>query len=578
MSGSASSSTEGVVPPHPPKLQHHASSNMEHVQRFGPHSNMVFHDEFGERPPARRIRELIGKPVIRQWIQGGKLYREPSAREVPRFELFFDLLFVGIIHQLAESAIEEPGGIAVARFILTFYPSWSIWEEARRYSNQSGTDDLVHRVWVLAGMICSMGYSANASAIELHPSEEGEEGVVHDHTAVRAAVAFWLIIKLSRALVLWFYAWKLPKFRTSQFLGGCAVFLPMFVYLPLIWVTSRRAQIIIATVGICVDLCRIDAVFMYIGGRYLRWRTRREEERRIQAGEMRPEDRSNPTSMLAMVQFKDGFRIPAINIEHSIERSGAFVVIVLGELVMNLLYTATKGEFGASPMFGKAALGLLVAWALNYLYMTPVEGPYPYEHAVRRSWFTGMMWSFLHWPLCASLVLASSASGEMVKHDEVEAGVKWYWGCGLGFSVLFMAIIDVLHKHMHPWRAERVPRDSWRRRTNTNILYKSGSTDLQAVRFTIAVGGALALMLFPLSAHRLSSTAMMGISVAITWFILIVNVLGQLPTNCDDPEVINTQSAPEPVVTQLNRQETNTTGHRNVFTAVDDEFNVMSHT
>lgn len=85
-------------------------------------------------------------------------------------------------------------------------------------------------------------------------------------------------------------------------------------------------------------------------------------------------------------------------------------------------------------------------------------------------------------------------------------------------------------------------------------------------------------MLFPLSAHRLSSTAMMGISVAITWFILIVNVLGQLPTNCDDPEVINTQSAPEPVVTQLTRQETNTTGHRNVFTAVDDEFNVMSHT
>lgn len=156
--------------------------------------------------------------------------------------------------------------------------------------------------------------------------------------------------------------------------------------------------------GICVDLCRIDAVFMYIGGRYLRWRTRREEERRIQAGEMRPEDRSNPTSMLAMVQFKDGFRIPAINIEHSIERSGAFVVIVVsvdrvvvGMLCvcadnnpawracvslqhgpgverrfshahsMNLLYTATKGEFGASPMFGKAALGLLVAWALNYL-------------------------------------------------------------------------------------------------------------------------------------------------------------------------------------------------------------------
>jgi len=44
-------------------------------------------------------------------------------------------------------------------------------------------------------MICILGYSVNASAIELHPSEEEEE---LDHSAIRAAVAFWLIIKLSR--------------------------------------------------------------------------------------------------------------------------------------------------------------------------------------------------------------------------------------------------------------------------------------------------------------------------------------------------------------------------------------------
>lgn len=37
-----------------------------------------------------------------QWIQGGKLYREQSPREAPRIELFFDLLYVGVIHQLGE--------------------------------------------------------------------------------------------------------------------------------------------------------------------------------------------------------------------------------------------------------------------------------------------------------------------------------------------------------------------------------------------------------------------------------------------------------------------------------------------
>jgi hypothetical protein len=31
----------------------------------------------------------------------------------------------------------------------------------------------------------------------------------------------------------------------------------------------------------------------------------------------------------------------------------------------------------------------------------------------------------LHWPLCASLVLASAASGEMIKEDEVATGLEW---------------------------------------------------------------------------------------------------------------------------------------------------------
>lgn len=131
-------------------------------------------------------------------MEDGKLYREADPREVPRVELFFDLLYVGIIHQLAEAAVEEAGGLAVGRFILTFYPSWSIWEEARRYSNVSGLDDMLHRLWVLCGMACMLGYSVSASAIEIHP--EGDEGF--DPRPVHCAAAFWLIIKLTRGTVL----------------------------------------------------------------------------------------------------------------------------------------------------------------------------------------------------------------------------------------------------------------------------------------------------------------------------------------------------------------------------------------
>ena len=39
---------------------------------------------------------------MRQWIEDGLVYRERDDREVSRFELFFDLLFVAVIHQLGE--------------------------------------------------------------------------------------------------------------------------------------------------------------------------------------------------------------------------------------------------------------------------------------------------------------------------------------------------------------------------------------------------------------------------------------------------------------------------------------------
>lgn len=82
-------------------------------------------------------------------------------------------------------------------------------------------------------------------------------------------------MQLTPVLVLWIYALALPDFRMSQILGGCAVLIPMFVYLPLLFVTSRRAQICIAIAGMVVDLIRFDVLMYYLGSRYLHWKKRR---------------------------------------------------------------------------------------------------------------------------------------------------------------------------------------------------------------------------------------------------------------------------------------------------------------
>ena len=36
---------------------------------------------------------------------------------------------------------------------------------------------------------------------------------------------------------------------------------------------------------------------------------------------------------------------------------------------MNLLYTVTKVSVGASEAYGKACLGLMIAWGINYLWV-----------------------------------------------------------------------------------------------------------------------------------------------------------------------------------------------------------------
>lgn len=51
----------------------------------------------------------------------------------------------------------------------------------------------------------------------------------------------------------------------------------------------------------------------------------------------------------------------------------------------------------------------------------------------------------------------------------------------------------------------------------------------QWIRFFFSAFGALALILFPLGADKLSFIAMMAIAVAITWFLVGIGVVGILP-------------------------------------------------
>jgi hypothetical protein len=90
---------------------------------------------------------------------------------------------------------------------------------------------------------------------------------------------------------------------------------------------------------------------------------------------------------------------PAVDMEIRSERTGAFVTMVLGYMVINLFYQSSASIgfnayrshltniFNELRFFGKATLGLMIAWALNWLYFD-VDSKHQ-EHAMARNfWYS----------------------------------------------------------------------------------------------------------------------------------------------------------------------------------------------
>lgn len=196
------------------------------------------------------------------------------------------------------------------------------------------------RTYIMATIILLFGYTANAAGIEL-PHAEGEEAEPYGeviHTAVRSAVAFYLVAKGIRLLLYIEYAHALPAFRKPLLASGAALFLNAIVfYFPLIFIHNTAAIIALPTLAIVFD------VFARFGlGLAGKFQTQRR-----------------------MRKSKDSTALyPAFNLEHLIERTTQLVVVILGEWLILTTYIAGGREIGAHQEFGRSALSVIIALTL----------------------------------------------------------------------------------------------------------------------------------------------------------------------------------------------------------------------
>ena len=366
------------------------------------------------------------KPVVRQYFHKGLLWRSQEEEVVTDFELFVDLFYVAIIAVAGDNAAEEASSHSLLSFAITYILAWKFWSDIAVFISWFDADDILRRIKVLISLICLLGMTTNiVNALE---------------TTYTPLIAFYLAARLLHAAHFLWLAYFIPMVRASMVGNSVTIIVPCAIWIGSIHVEEPQRQALI-WIAITLDFCGnlILLAFQRSGavlfpGRLGQW-------------------------------CKSTFDFfPAVNIEHKIERTGAFVTLVFGYSVVALLYQSSA-EFGINAFFGKAVLGLIQAFAFNWIYFE-IDNFNLHTHAIRRHAVSSIVWISIHLPFTMAFVLSGAALAKIVlAHDCPDAdpeslwevyeersqeaitpGQRWFYCVGLGISLACMGKSGLMYQ------------------------------------------------------------------------------------------------------------------------------------
>lgn len=311
-----------------------------------------------------------GAGLRRLWRPPGRFEDRDPHRRVTFLELFFDLVFVAVIAQLAHSLAEHPTWSGVGWFVFLFYAVWSSWINGTLYHDLHGVNDLSTRVFTFAQMLAVAVMAVHAGAIP----GEGAPGFALGYAANTLLL-----------VVLWFRTGVHdPDHRPASvpyaiaYLGSSILFATSLLAEPPTVYWMWALGLLIEVVGFVVAMAR--------------WTP--------------PE--SQPGEAVIAVT-------PSL-----IERMGLFVIIVLGEVVVG----SVNGMADLTPLDNDeiviGLLGLGVAVGLWWLYFDLVSHRAPVSRRTQ-------LWLYLHLPVVMGIAAGGAAVLETVRRaaEPLPDGVRW---------------------------------------------------------------------------------------------------------------------------------------------------------
>ncbi|KAF2149931.1 hypothetical protein K461DRAFT_281165 [Myriangium duriaei CBS 260.36] len=473
-----------------------------HFSRFGYDAHIKSYDDaeesshYGSQTPPASLHErrrrssasdkdsveplrLFNVPVVRQYFYKGVLWRATESQEVQSFELFIDLLYVGIIAINGDAAAEQADGLSLLRFVITFTLSWKIWNDIALLISWFKNEDVFQRVSILFLLVCLFGYTTNITRAfdGTYPTLIGFHLAARVYSTIYLALVAFLVAMVRPIMIM---------YTVTSVLGI------------VLWVGSIHVdwpyQLVVIWLAIAVD---ISGPSLWVFGRIF----------------------ARLLGKQAMSRYEKLFEVfPALNIEHRVERTGAFVTLVFGYTVVAILYQSTVN--GIDGFFGKGSLGLVQCFFFNWLYFE-FDNANLSKHAIRRAKWSAFLWGMAHLPFIMAFVLSGGALARLVvAHDcqdtnvehiteeyqarsesEIGSGIRWFYCGGMGISLILMGIIALSNIH------------------------KESKVDRLRKRHRLAIRLAVGIVIICLAkAERLNSLDLIGIVTALIGLVLITEL------------------------------------------------------
>ena len=324
--------------------------------------------------PAPRSR-LLSPPRIRT------LESADGTRHATWLELFFDLVFVVAVAQLAFSLSHDLTLHGFLVFCGLFVPVWWAWVGYTFYADRFDTDDVVHRVLMLGGM-----FSVGALASVIPDAAAGETA---SFAVAYASVRAFVVALNARA---WLH---LPAARPLL-----NVYVPAFSFAAALMLVSVAVPAP-ARYGIWAVALTID-----VG-------TPLTVRRRIEA-------------------------VP-IHTSHIPERIGLFTIIVLGETVVAVVLGTSSVDWNLESGM-VAALGFVLGAGFWWVYFDYLDG----EMLLGRGTWTGQSYLYGHLPLTAGVVVLGVGVEHAIDETAgagLADGTRWLLCGGLMLAFASLAAI-----------------------------------------------------------------------------------------------------------------------------------------